>query len=29
MKKIDQIYEEIQAIITSLETWLCESYLYK
>ena len=27
--KIDQIFEEIRAIIASLETWLCKLYLYK
>jgi hypothetical protein len=27
--EIDQINKEIQAIIASLETWLCKLYLYK
>ena len=29
MNKIDEIYKEIQRIIQSLETWLCNMYLYK
>ena len=29
MQKIDQIYKEIRQIIDSLDTWLCEMYLYK